>query len=761
MTSVWDLVKTGSSYLLSPSKWFDSKSDELHAMSEKTDKDVSKLTSDPAAYFSDLMNSMKKNIDSWVRSSVLCQEWSGAPHMSDCKVPLSSYECIDCNDKINATCAAIGAITSEFGVMVFTAGAGNMISLGAKVGARALSRVSAKVANKIKQVSPSMKSPAVVATMKAEGKVLSSVKKISSVASVVAAKSMEMFKKGKMLSEKIISHVEEYKIVKASLAVGDFISDPLRMSKRMSRLGVNTSNRILASTGSGVVARRSKMALAMDKKYDQKRIVREVIDKRDDHTKRNVAIRGSRTTQKLRSEYQHLSSHGKNQKPSGNTDHIVSESTGRKDYESAGKSGNRSGDSVQIEKKKEHQQSKVAEGQTSSNSGTSHHKKEEHQSNVAGMANLGKAVVATGIAAKAHDILAGKDQPSQKAQKSVEKVTSVDQAKQILGANSVEEMAAKAAALESVYNESTRSEMVDRIASESGVSKEVANSVYEQRVQEINEAKEFVASQGYSDISNSVASNSTSRKEIASKELEKLFGKAKDVQKSKVLEKFEKKKGELESKLAKLSETLDDEAKTVVDDNFSSDIGSRRSPASQSPARARRNSGNSGPAPSVSPTSSSVSSNSSSSNLNSEANDSSNNLAVSNLQVSPDTKIDAKLEEQKTNVENIEKQTFEKVAVTNLLQLINLEGVELENDVSVSLGTNIDLTSEGLAPDYISAFNNFIESNDKAKLRIVKEMEDGKLEVIEDQSGMQYSLLINAGSARLIKNEESRKLLDN
>ncbi|EQC47980.1 hypothetical protein [Bacteriovorax sp. Seq25_V] len=788
MTSVWDVVKTGTSYLFSPSSWFDSKLDEAHAMSEKTDEDVKKLTEDPAGYFADMMSNMKKSLDTWIRSSVLCQEWEGTPHMSECKTPLASYECIDCNDKINATCAAVGAITSELGVMVFTAGAGNMVSIGAKVGAHTLRKLSQKVATKIQKVSPTMKSPAAVAAIKAESKIITSVKNVGGTASTAIARSAEILKKGKALSEKIIAHVEELKVVKATLAVGDFLSDPLRMSKRMSRMGVNTSNRILASAGSGAVARRSRIALAMDAKYDERRIVRQVIDKRDDHTKRNVAIRGTRTSQKVRSEYQHIAGHSnQNNKPkdvASSSTGVGSRDTKSRDsrFEDKAKrveektTNNKQQDSLALDhgKSGQNQHNKGNDGQTNGSSNSSHHKKDENSNtNIDKLASLGKAAVATGIASKAVDVFGEEGRSArEKSEAKSKEVSSLKQAKEILGANSVQEMAQKAAALENVYNESNREQMVDRIAQESGVSRDVANSVYDQRVAEIKAAKEYVAQEGSLSENNSSQKLSAAQKnQAAEAELEKLFGKANNTKKTTVMENFEKKKGELEAKLAKLSNSLDDkessksqEVESVQNQSIATTSNTRKT---QSRASAS--------AKSVS------SSGSISQGISSSVNSSSVGVIPTARQGNPvvngqfedeNSPAFAVLKELQDN-ESIEanlkvgskddkpKNDYETVAVTNLFQLINKDGVELENDVSVHFANAVDVSDKDLSPDYIEAFNKFMESNDKAKLRIVKQIADGKLEVIEDNSGTQYSIISKANSMKLIRNEESRRMLNN
>ena len=154
--AIWNMLGATIDTLFSPSTWFDSASDKLHAASQASYDTVKKFIRNPGKWLVDFFSNIYNSTNKWIKSSVLCQKWSGTPHMSTCEEPLQSYDCLDCEDKVNGICSAVGVIASEVGVMVLTAGTGTVASVGAKVGAKVFSEVSKKAALKIKQKTPKL-----------------------------------------------------------------------------------------------------------------------------------------------------------------------------------------------------------------------------------------------------------------------------------------------------------------------------------------------------------------------------------------------------------------------------------------------------------------------------------------------------------------------------------------------------------------------------------------------------------------------------
>jgi len=159
-SSLWDLTKSGVSSLFDIPSYFSKKADNAHLAATQKMEDVNKFKNDTGGFFMDKINNFKYAVDTFVKSSVFCQEWEGTPHLSKCQKPLEKYDCLDCNDGVNAFCAAAGALVSEVGMVFLTGGVGNIAAMSARVGARAMSELTVKVSSKLKTVAPGLKKPA-------------------------------------------------------------------------------------------------------------------------------------------------------------------------------------------------------------------------------------------------------------------------------------------------------------------------------------------------------------------------------------------------------------------------------------------------------------------------------------------------------------------------------------------------------------------------------------------------------------------------
>ena len=129
------------------------KSDDLHTAANSTTSAISKFIDSPWDYIKDKFMSMKSAVDTWVKKEVFCQKWEGVPHVSQCLEPLKEYDCLNCNDGMNAFCAGAGIFASEAAIAITTAGTLTAANIAMKAGLRlgvtattkAAARISAKV----------------------------------------------------------------------------------------------------------------------------------------------------------------------------------------------------------------------------------------------------------------------------------------------------------------------------------------------------------------------------------------------------------------------------------------------------------------------------------------------------------------------------------------------------------------------------------------------------------------------------------------
>ena len=58
----------------------------------------------------------------WLKASVFCQKWSGAPHFSKCLQPTESFDCIPCKTMVTGFCSISGTLVAEIVPAFLTGG---------------------------------------------------------------------------------------------------------------------------------------------------------------------------------------------------------------------------------------------------------------------------------------------------------------------------------------------------------------------------------------------------------------------------------------------------------------------------------------------------------------------------------------------------------------------------------------------------------------------------------------------------------------
>ncbi|EQC45866.1 hypothetical protein M899_1298 [Bacteriovorax sp. BSW11_IV] len=162
--SLWSVAKSIWGFFSSGSKMVNTTSNNLHTAVTTSVNGVKNFASNPIAWMINKVNSMITGVKTWLKSEVFCQKWEGLAHASTCEEPMDSFECLDCNDSLNAVCAAGGFAISELGIMVLTGGTGAMVSVGAKIAIKGaavstakMSAMSAKAMAKVESIVPEIR----------------------------------------------------------------------------------------------------------------------------------------------------------------------------------------------------------------------------------------------------------------------------------------------------------------------------------------------------------------------------------------------------------------------------------------------------------------------------------------------------------------------------------------------------------------------------------------------------------------------------
>lgn len=114
------------------------------AATEATDSQLDRFLADPISYLYEMGQNFMTAISDGIKSRYGCAAWSGLPHISECTQPMS-WECADCNEKLNMACGIAGYIAGNFVTNFFTGGAAAAARLTASVAATTTFRIASSV----------------------------------------------------------------------------------------------------------------------------------------------------------------------------------------------------------------------------------------------------------------------------------------------------------------------------------------------------------------------------------------------------------------------------------------------------------------------------------------------------------------------------------------------------------------------------------------------------------------------------------------
>ena len=285
-TSVFNLAKASFKSLFNMTGFFDSQSDKaLTAMNQSTE-DVKTFMDSPGEWLVGFYDDLIAGVDSWVRSSVFCQKWKYNSEIEErggqtdlnsatfrtCIKPLESYACIDCDDRINATCIALGALTAEVGVAFLTAGVGTAASFATKAGAKSLSLVAKKVATKIKAVSPKMSKNLKPPTTKlgiAVKATTAAIGNATKIAMTIASVTTKQALKVKSKIGLAIKNFKNTKIVKVTSNAIEKGNIPARVSEYFGTKGALYGAKVTTKVGKGAVKKEAELMVKISQKANK------------------------------------------------------------------------------------------------------------------------------------------------------------------------------------------------------------------------------------------------------------------------------------------------------------------------------------------------------------------------------------------------------------------------------------------------------------------------------------------------------------
>ncbi|WP_290735042.1 hypothetical protein [Halobacteriovorax sp. JY17] len=541
-SSVWNLVSKGTKSLFNIGGWFDDEADKLHAKAVQSKKDVEDFWDDPGKWFSNLIDNIKKGVDDWVRSSVFCGKWEGKPQFSKCLQPLENYECIDCDDKINATCVAIGAISSEVGVAFLTAGVGTAASLSARAGAKTLATIAGKVSTKVKTIAPSFSKTSKVSKSSMIGKTSAAlgagISKSTSVAikiySVTSEKALRL--KGKI--EKISKSVSESKVVMITKAVVEKGNIPGRISEKIAEKGVLAGAKVVSKVGRGAVKADAEKIVKIAQRAKTSDRAQRILSERTHEKSRLSGHNAKATTLVKRGERVpdssgmiggngHSSSHGESGGNSSNRgnyeqrDRSVtandrahhqdrSKTEGRNSRNTEGQqANNKNGENSQhrSDQRKREEQKRIAEQRKKEEVKKAHEEREHHEEKPKNDLQITKTAVAASLGT--HLAAKGIIISNEQAEKEIEKIHSISNgkneefndslvsAKKVLGVENMNSLSKEgleqAKAVKDIYSEANKDRIVSEIQnSNSKLSKSEAERVFDQRKEQVNGAYDYM-----------------------------------------------------------------------------------------------------------------------------------------------------------------------------------------------------------------------------------------------------------------------------
>ncbi len=161
LDAVWQLSKTAVS---SGWEWIKSafvesenlQSEKLLLATQMNDSLLDQFLQDPLAMIQKMATSIYQLSMDAIKNHYGCEKWDGEPMASRCLIPMQTWECADCTQKMNAVCGVLGFAGGEIITSFLTGGmvgaAKTALSPALKVGAKGLSSM-APLLKPLKQVS--------------------------------------------------------------------------------------------------------------------------------------------------------------------------------------------------------------------------------------------------------------------------------------------------------------------------------------------------------------------------------------------------------------------------------------------------------------------------------------------------------------------------------------------------------------------------------------------------------------------------------
>ena len=126
INGVWNLLKMGGGRVAEQGRAFwdwvtdaeDETSENQEMLQNLSDEDIDDIKQDSKSWMSRMLSGITSMIGEWLRTDILCEEWEGTPHFSECRQPLQAWKCLECGTMINAICSfggiGVGLIVETF-----------------------------------------------------------------------------------------------------------------------------------------------------------------------------------------------------------------------------------------------------------------------------------------------------------------------------------------------------------------------------------------------------------------------------------------------------------------------------------------------------------------------------------------------------------------------------------------------------------------------------------------------------------------------
>ncbi len=126
ITLVWDLGRAG---VTAAGEWLglirrsEATTSERAMMAQQAGPGfLSRLASDPAGTISKMASDLFEAVQESAMSHYGCEEWSGAPFVSNCLKPMTTWDCGTCQQKTQVFCGIAGYAAGEIGTAFLTGG---------------------------------------------------------------------------------------------------------------------------------------------------------------------------------------------------------------------------------------------------------------------------------------------------------------------------------------------------------------------------------------------------------------------------------------------------------------------------------------------------------------------------------------------------------------------------------------------------------------------------------------------------------------